>query len=194
MIYNVIPGFLEGTPEQEKDWQYRRRRRLQRYGKVFQGRVTPGLKKGASRSAQKKAGRSIAKIKKSAEKWSARGAKKGAGGRIRSEPDYMNRLIKSYKKKKMNRSSKGRYWKEWVEAVLEAYKRPQRLLKVAKAGKKAAKEYRTAKTAGQAKGAKLTALRAAGVLGRKVGGQSRSKKSRKGFAKVYKTWKQKYGF
>ena len=111
MKFIVVQHLFEGTPEQEASWKYRRHRRINRYSTLLQHRVAPGMAKGASPAAASKAHKTLGKITRSAAKWNMRGVKRGAGGKIRHEPEYLNRLIKKHKTKTfridVNRGSGG---------------------------------------------------------------------------------------
>ena len=143
----------------EADWQDRRKQRIARYRKVIGGRASQAKKTGN----RTKLFRTIDKVHASTAKWNKRGAKKGAGGSIKTAPMY--KLISQ----KMSSKS-------------EAYQRTNRLLKVQKILRAASAGYHGAKFADDARAKKLLGLRAAATLSRGLvkakGKSTRSKRDK----------------
>jgi hypothetical protein len=115
----IIPNLSEAGRSKDPDWKVRRRHQINRYGKMIKKHIVPGSNKrgetpsrSASEKAQKRAIRVRGFVHKSASKWNKDTTKGGAGGRIRHEPDYMDRLVKSYGKKTATNKLKGPHWKK----------------------------------------------------------------------------------
>lgn len=84
--------------EGEKWWQ-RRRRRVSRLTKLLKGRVLPGMRRGISQEKRDISDWTKYKVYRFADRWGARGAKKGAGGTINMGP-VIQKLLRSRDKRK----------------------------------------------------------------------------------------------